>query len=195
MIQKLEKNCEFNNVSSPTAAAIIAPQQLQNECLNNNEYHSSSEFSLLERYLNSEQAVANKHAQIESLLGDWFRLSCSAKTNDGGSGGGEHETSLSFDDYSIIDYILNQEGISMRTFGQLIREKFDYIEWPREILVELYRIVNGDLQTPPPLTESEDEKTITRPHEFQPVRNGNYAAIFQAWYFHQIIIWFQEIYS
>lgn len=107
----------------------------------NNEHVSSSEFSLLERYLNNEQIIANKHAQIERLLDDWFREQCGSV----------------IDDYSIIDYLLNQEGISMRTFAQLVREKFDYIEWPREIIVELYRIVNGDVY------ESDDEeKTVTR---------------------------------
>lgn len=46
--------------------------------------------------------------------------------------------------YSIIEYILNQEGISLRTFKKLIREKFRDIEWHDSLLVSLFHIVNYD---------------------------------------------------
>lgn len=134
VIRKLEKNSDFN---------ASAPIGGQHHFLNS-QNASSSEFSLLERYLNNEQLVANKHAQVEQLLDSWMQQQCDPAIAN----------SLLIDDYSVIDYILSQEGISMRTFAQLIREKFVYIEWPREILVELYRIVNGEIY------ESEDDNTI-----------------------------------
>lgn len=166
MIRKLDKNSEFN---SPIVAMLPQPQPPPPPSHPdfahhvNNQHCSSNEFSLLERYLNNEQIVASKHAQCERILEDWLRASGS-----GGGGGGDvpHKVQsgcngvgvgasgrgrevvnnmLLIDNYSIIDYILNQEGISMRTFAQLIREKFDYMEWPREIIVELYRVVNGDV--------------------------------------------------
>lgn len=135
VIRKFDKNSEFNSL--PTSVAVVGGGGVimgggDYHNPHNNQHMSSNDFSLLERYLNNEQIIANKHAQIERLLEDWFR-EC------GGAG-----ANPLIDDYSIIDYILNQEGISMRTFAQLIREKFDYIEWPREIIVELYRVVNGD---------------------------------------------------
>jgi hypothetical protein len=88
------------------------------------------EMSLLERYLNSEQIIAYKHTQIEVLLHKWF----------------VEQNRLVIDDdyYSIIEYILNQEGISLKTFVKLIKEKFSSIEWHNELLVDLYDIVNYD---------------------------------------------------
>lgn len=82
--------------------------------------------SLLERYLNNEQTVAYKHSKIESILMNSF-----------------NENNMIVDDYSIIEYIINQEGISKRTFSQLIREKFDYIEWPDELLDKLFKIIEN----------------------------------------------------
>jgi hypothetical protein len=106
------------------------------ETTSNNSPKSSNlssdhqEMSLLERYLNSEQIIAYKHTQIEVLLHKWFVKQNSFLMDD--------------DYYSIIEYILNQEGISLKTFVKLIKEKFNAIEWHDELLVELFDIVNYD---------------------------------------------------
>ena len=44
---------------------------------------------------------------------------------------------------SFIEYALGQEGLSRRTFGKLIREKFGRrMSWDEATLSEMYRIVN-----------------------------------------------------
>ena len=86
---------------------------------------NENDTSLLERYLTNEQFVAYKHSQVENMLHKY------------------HQINLLLDqDYSIIDYILNQEGISNQTFKQLIREKFFNLEWSENLLNKLHEIIN-----------------------------------------------------
>ena len=82
----------------------------------------SNEISLLERYLNNEQLIAFKHSQLEAYLVKTF--------------------SNSFSDFAMIDYMLNQEGLSKTTFKKLIREKFWDIDWPNEVIMKLHEIIN-----------------------------------------------------
>lgn len=96
--------------------------QIKSSTLNNND---PNEVSLLERYLYNEQVIAEKHSKIEIQIQSFL-----------------NENNLSIDDYSLIEYILNQEGISFKTFKQLIREKFPFIEWPDDLLVTLHLIIN-----------------------------------------------------
>jgi hypothetical protein len=93
-----------------------------------NNYQNEPKLSLLERYLNNEQFITYKHAQIDKLL--FGNDQNKAKNLD------------SLDDYSINEYILNQEGISINTFKQLIKEKYNKFEWSDDLLNKLYLIVN-----------------------------------------------------
>ena len=86
----------------------------------------SNEISLLERYLNNEQLIAFKHSQLEAYLVKTF--------------------SNSFSDFAMIDYMLNQEGLSKTTFKKLIREKFRDIDWPNEVIMKLHEIINQTSQ-------------------------------------------------
>ena len=90
---------------------------------------NENDTSLLERYLTNEQMVSFKHSQIESLLRKY-----------------QHKNLNIDQDYSIIDYILNQEGISKQTFKQLIREKFYNMDWPDSLLATLHEILNSSLK-------------------------------------------------
>jgi hypothetical protein len=121
-------NGQDENAKQPVGQADITQNNSpKSSSLSNNDHQ---EMSLLERYLNSEQIIAYKHTQIEVLLHKWFVKQNSFLIDD--------------DYYSIIEYILNQEGISLKTFMKLIKEKFNSIEWHDELLVDLYDIVNYD---------------------------------------------------
>ena len=97
----------------------------------------SNQISLLDRFLYNEQIVAEKHSKIESVMIAFFNYQ-----------------NLPLEDYSIIEYILNQEGITIKTFKQLIKEKYYNIQWPNELLLYLHQIVN---ERESPRSESVDE--------------------------------------
>lgn len=84
-----------------------------------------SELSLLDRFLNNEQLVAFKHSKLERILSKKFNIN----------------------DFSIIEYILNQESISLNTFKNLIREKFKSFKWTDSILNELHIIINQPIES------------------------------------------------
>ncbi len=87
------------------------------------EYENGEDISLLERYLNNEQLVAYKHSQLEAYLSRVYAVSfCN--------------------DFAMLDYMLNQEGLSRTTFKKLIREKFANFEWTNTVLLRLHEIVN-----------------------------------------------------
>ncbi len=90
------------------------------QCLKNN---NNDEISLLERYLNNEQLVAYKHSQLEAYLSKVYQVSFS-------------------NDFGMLDYMLNQEGLSKTTFKKLIREKFGNFEWTNVVLMNLHEIIN-----------------------------------------------------
>lgn len=97
----------------------------------------SNQITLLDRFLYNEQIVAEKHSKIESVIIAFFNYQ-----------------NLPLEDYSIIEYILNQEGITIKTFKQLIKEKYYNIQWPNELLLYLHQIVN---ERESPRSESVDE--------------------------------------
>ena len=143
-----ENDTTLNGTKDSSGLNVDAPEKLQYDPrlntsdANNSRINSSdvkntafqldnvnslneNDTSLLERYLTNEQLVAYKHSQIENLLRKF------------------QQSNLFIDqDYSIIDYILNQEGISRQTFKQLIREKFFNLEWSESILNKLHEIIN-----------------------------------------------------
>ena len=100
----------------------------KSDAVENTYQNEMPKLSLLERYLNNEQFITYKHAQIDKLL---F-----------GNDQNKAKNLNSLDDYSINEYILNQEGISINTFKQLIKEKYNKFEWSDDLLNKLYLIVN-----------------------------------------------------
>ena len=88
---------------------------------------TNKDVSLLERYLNSEQQVSYKYRQIISILDQAY---C--------------ENGNLIEDYSLAEYILNQEGISFQTFQQSIREKYQDFEWNDILLAHLFQIINTE---------------------------------------------------
>ena len=84
---------------------------------------NTNEISLLERYLNNEQVIAYKHSQLEAYLTKVYSISFS-------------------NDFAMLDYIQNQEGLSKTTFKKLIREKFRNFEWTNEVLMKIHEIIN-----------------------------------------------------
>lgn len=92
--------------------------------LDNLAKNGASEAFLLDRYLNNEQLVAYKHSQIESYLSKVYAIS------------------FGDNDFGMLDYMQNQEGLSKTTFKKLIREKFPNFEWTSEVLRTLHEIVN-----------------------------------------------------
>jgi hypothetical protein len=109
------KNGEFNDKYSLMTKSKQIKEQTD---IKNDE----NEISLLERYLNNEQLIAFKHSQIESIL--------------------HKHTNLFLDDFSIVEYILNQEGISFKTFKQSIKEKYTNLEWSDSLLYKLHDVIN-----------------------------------------------------
>ena len=110
------------NMNSPTRSYTHDTMRLNGEHLNS---MTENDTSLIERYLTSEQAIAFKHSQVENILRKY------------------QQKNLNLDnDYAIIEYILNQEGISKSTFRQLIREKFFSIDWSENLLTKLHEIIN-----------------------------------------------------
>lgn len=92
--------------------------------LDNLAKNGTNEAFLLDRYLNNEQLVAYKHSQVESYLSKVYAIS------------------FSDNDFGMLDYMQNQEGLSKTTFKKLIREKFPNFEWTSEVLRTLHEIVN-----------------------------------------------------
>lgn len=107
-----------------------------------------SELSLLDRFLNNEQLVAFKQSKLERLLAKKYNIN----------------------DYSIIEYLLNQESISVNTFKTLIREKFKGLKWSDEILNELHKIINQPIESQEPvytspLTDIDPNRSYQQNHE------------------------------
>ena len=94
----------------------------QNGTVNSSSSHNNEGF-MLDRYLNSEQLVAFKHSQIESYLSRVYAVSFA-------------------NDFAMLDYMQNQEGLSKTTFKKLIREKFPNFEWTSDVLRTLHEIIN-----------------------------------------------------
>jgi hypothetical protein len=129
------------NMNSPTRSFTHETMRINSDHVNN---MTENDTSLIERYLTSEQAVALKYSQIENVLRKYQSKNFNI----------EH-------DYAIIEYILNQEGISKSTFKQLIREKFFSIDWPDSLLSKLHEIIN--------LTS---EKEVGSNKRLENIRNG-----------------------
>ncbi len=104
-----------NSINDSRTTTQISKQQQQQSKQNMND------LSMIERYLNSEQQY-----------GDVLRLlECAYAEN------GDYLV-----DYTLVEYVLSQSGISFNTFKQSIREKFEDIEWADDLLWNLYLIVN-----------------------------------------------------
>jgi len=129
------------NMSSPTRSYTHETMRINSEHVNS---MTENDTSLIERYLTGEQAVALKHSQIENVLRKYQSKNFNI----------EH-------DYAIIEYILNQEGISKSTFKQLIREKFFSTDWPDSLLSKLHEIINLS-----------SEKEVGSNKRLENIRNG-----------------------
>lgn len=91
--------------------------------------NNQKELSILDRYLNNEEQIGYKYRHVTQLL---ERVYC--------------ENGFLLDDYSLSEYIVNQEGISFATFSQSIKEKYQEFEWSDILLRELYDIINEHQQ-------------------------------------------------
>jgi hypothetical protein len=132
--QEQQEQQNFNSIGKVGSGGVVhahSPKSSSNLDSPPNLDQADS-MSLLERYLNSGQIVAYKHTQIEVQLHTYFIKQNSFLIDNN-------------DYYSMIEYILNQEGISLKTFKKLIREKYgNHVDWTDEILVKLFNIVNYD---------------------------------------------------
>ncbi len=122
-------------------------QQLKNDSLKPNDKllcDDLSELSLLDRFLNNEQLVAFKHTKIEKILAKKFNIK----------------------DFSIVEYILNQEGISLITFNSLIKEKFKTFKWTDDILYDLHKIINQPIETNNYANNNNNNNNIIETNQF-----------------------------
>ncbi len=80
-----------------------------------------NDLSMIERFLNSEQHY-----------GDVLRLLECAYAESGDY----------LADYTLVEYVMSQNGLSYNTFRQSVLEKFNEVEWSEELLRNLYLVVN-----------------------------------------------------
>lgn len=149
-------NSNLQNINSALKELNLVDHtnsRLQSLDTQNPTYNTDThDLSLLERYLYNEQVIAQKHAKIENLIQGFLS-----------------EKNLVIDDYSLIEYILNQEGISLKTFKQLIREKYSNIKWPDELLSILHQVINENPSSPVMTSEYHNESSYD--NEYEPRRN------------------------
>ncbi|CAF0766607.1 unnamed protein product [Brachionus calyciflorus] len=119
--QQFRTNSQSCEIDSNLIRSKLKSFEFSTQAFNND----SNELSLMDRFLYNEQMVTEKNSKIEAVLQAFF-----------------YQNNMTLEDYSIIDYILNQEGISIKTFKQLIKEKYFNIEWPNELLLFLHQVVN-----------------------------------------------------
>jgi hypothetical protein len=123
-------NTSQNQLKQQQQQQSVKPKSMTSVSNNTATGNASKDISLLERYLNSEQQISFKYRQIINIL---ERAYC--------------ENGYLIEDYSLAEYILNQEGISFQTFQQSIREKYPDFEWHEYLLAQLYQSINNNNNT------------------------------------------------